>query len=449
MQFLAFLKDSFREARNGWVLQAMLVLACLLVLFVASISYTPATVQSSVSSPLDFMNLTFRNNPSLVGANFVVENYKPSNAKEPWNSDYDFDFVVNTTSPDQLKQLDSNRAFPVSRTRVERIVNQAVGVLNNVKVEKSEISTPNQLRFRVTSQGTKAKDITEWPHLPRVLFAFDAPILISPLRTIVYQVENQLICGAGAWVILFISVVITSMFIPNMLQKGTVDLAISKPITRPTLLIYKYIGGLTFTLLLTTFTIGGAYLAIGLRSGMWNHMFLLSIPLIVMYFAILYAVSTLIAVFTRSAIVAILGTLLAWGLFYGIGVVNNRIVAREVAAAALKENPSKPMEVPKPGDDIDLDEVITRIDPDAPLWGFIPKSTFGIVKTVQFVAPRTYQLDERLQLVIAEGILPEEDKKLVKMETKVGSWVEVLGISFGFIACVMGLACWRFASRDS
>lgn len=449
MQFLAFLKDSFREARNGWVLQAMLVLALLLVLFVASISYSPATVQSSVAAPLDVYNLTFRNSPNFVGTNFAVENYKPSNAKEAWNSDYEFDIVVNTSNAEQMKQLDDNREFPMSRGRVERVVNRSVGVLNNVKAEKRETKTPNQLRFHVTSQGTKAKDITEWPHQPTVLFAFDAPIFIMPLRSIVYVVENTLISGVGAWVILFISVVITSMFIPNMLQKGTVDLAISKPITRPTLLIYKYIGGLTFTLLLTTFTIGGAYLAIGLRSGMWNHMFLLSIPLIVMYFAILYAVSTLIAVFTRSAIVAILGTLLAWGAFYGIGVVNNRIVAREVAVAAQKENPGKPMEAPKPGDDIDLDEVISRIDPDAPLWGFIPKSTFGIVKAVQFVAPRTYQLDERLQLVIAEGILPEEDKKLVKMETKVGSWVEVLGISFGFIACVLGLACWRFASRDS
>ena len=34
MQFLAFLKDSLREAVNGWMLQVMLVLAALLILFV-------------------------------------------------------------------------------------------------------------------------------------------------------------------------------------------------------------------------------------------------------------------------------------------------------------------------------------------------------------------------------------------------------------------------------
>ena len=449
MQFLAFLKDSFREARNGWVLQAMLVLAFLLVLFVASISFTPTNVETSVSSPLGLMNWSFRNNPNLSGVKLEVQNYKESNPREPWNSDYDFDFVVNANSPDQLKLLDENRQLPVSRARVERFIGQAVDVLKNVKVEKRDPLSPSEVRFRVTSQGTKAKDVTEWPHLPKILFAFEAPLFITPLRNGVYFIENYIVSGAGAWVILFISVVITSGFIPNMLQKGTVDLAISKPITRPVLLIYKFIGGLIFTLLLTAFTIGGAYLAIGLRTNMWNHNFLLSIPLIVAYFSILYVVSTLTAVLTRSAIVAILFTLIAWGIFFGVGKVNKGVLNREVAVAAQVANPGEAMQAPKPGEDVDLDGIISRIDPDAPLWGFIPKSTFGIVKAVYFVCPRTYQLDERLDQLIAEGILPEEDKKLIKLEKTVASWGEILGISFGFIACVLGLACWRFASRDS
>lgn len=449
MQFLAFLKDSFREARSGWVLQAMLVLTLLLVLFVASISFTPTTVETSVSSPLNLMNWSFRNNPNLAGVKLEIQNYKESNPQQPWNSDYDFDFVVNATSPEQLKQLDDNRQLPVSRARVERFIGQGVGVLNNLKVEKRDAVSPSELRFRVTSQGTKAKDVTEWPHLPKILFAFEAPLFITPLRNGVYFIENYIVSGAGAWVILFISVVITSGFIPNMLQKGTVDLAISKPITRPALLIYKFIGGLIFTFLLTAFTIGGAYLAIGLRTSMWNHNFLLSIPLIVAYFSILYVVSTLIAVLTRSAIVAILATLIAWGIFFGIGKVNKGVLNREVSVAAQVANPGVAMQAPKPGEDVDLDGIISRIDPEAPLWGFIPKSTFGIVKAVHFVSPRTFQLDERLDQVIAEGILPEEDKKLVKMEKNVASWGEILGVTFGFVTILLGLACWRFASRDS
>ena len=40
-QFFAILKDSFREAVDGFVIYLMLAMSALLVVLVASISYTP------------------------------------------------------------------------------------------------------------------------------------------------------------------------------------------------------------------------------------------------------------------------------------------------------------------------------------------------------------------------------------------------------------------------
>src|SRR5204863_726439 len=116
----------------------------------------------------------------------------------------------------------------------------------------------------------------------------------------------------GSLVTLLASIIITSFFIPNMLRKGTVDLLIVKPIHRWVLLVYKYVGGLTFVLLNTAVALGGIWLALGLRSGIWANTFLLMIFVYTFFFAILYAVSTLVAVMTRSAIATILLTCAAW-----------------------------------------------------------------------------------------------------------------------------------------
>ena len=59
------MRDSYREARNGWVLQVMLGLALLLVLFVASVSFRPTTVQDELDTALGFMTKLVHSNPQF------------------------------------------------------------------------------------------------------------------------------------------------------------------------------------------------------------------------------------------------------------------------------------------------------------------------------------------------------------------------------------------------
>ena len=61
VQFLAFLKDSYREARSGWMLQIMLALSLLLIVLVASIGFRPITVQDQLAGPLRLMTATKSN----------------------------------------------------------------------------------------------------------------------------------------------------------------------------------------------------------------------------------------------------------------------------------------------------------------------------------------------------------------------------------------------------
>lgn len=451
IKFLAILKDSVKEARSGWVLQAMMILSFIVLVLVASISFKPTTVKAELESGFGFFNRLIRTNPEFKTLELSIENYSESNPSEPWKSDYAFDFVVKTETAEQMKKIKENRGIPVgTRNRAEKFVRQSLTFLDKVEVEADISKDPTILRYPVKTMGTKTPDQLSWRHTPSVLFWFEAPLFPTSLREGVYYLQNYLIGGVGAWIVLLLSVIITAGFVPNMLQKGTVDLAISKPISRTTLLIYKYIGGMSFMVLLTTFLIGGTWLTLGLRNGLWSPNILLAIPILTFYFAIMYAVSTLVGVLTRSPIVSILATLLAWGLFFGIGKLNDGVMNRLAREA---EPPKELVDmVPKPGetpDPPDPDEIMQRLDPDSPLWGFIPKWMFTPIRIIHAPMPRTYQLDDRLSRLIARGVLsePQLESRGFKKPAH-ATWAEILGVCALFITVMLGLGALRFSTRD-
>jgi len=477
VQFLAFLKDSYREARNGWMLQIMLALASLLILLVACIGYRPITLEDTLSQPLRMMKwgLSFdkQGYERLGSPEAVVENFVSTNPAEPWRADYTFDYVVRVEKGADIRKLQRS-PFPVGRDGVKRFFGdmlretyETVEVSGGLpeldvkpkrpdpdddegdgdppfakakekdKKEKADDGPPPppESRYKMTVRGSKAEDQLAWPHQVTLLFAFEPPGVMMSLRDGVYLTEDYLINGFGAWILLLVSVVITAGFIPTMLGKGSLDLIVSKPIGRTRLLVYKYLGGLTFILVLTAYAVLGVWAAIGLRSGLWAPNFLMVIPLLTFYFAVLYAVSTLAAVLTRSTIVAILVTAVAWAGIWLVGKLNNAVESREEAVREMRDAPPDLRRGPQ--------------DPEARVWFIFAPGSWPYVKAVHAVTPRTYQLDERLGRVIAEGVLtPNQRKALGHDKPPRASWAEILGVSAGFIAVAIGLGCWRFTTRD-
>ena len=120
---------------------------------------------------------------------------------------------------------------------------------------------------------------------------------------------------------MLIGAIITSFYIPNMLRKGTVDLLIAKPIHRAALLLYNFVGGLSFMFLNTVVVVVGIWLVAGLRSGLWARRSSGCILILTFQFAIFYAVSTVFAVLTRSPIVAILAACFTWVLLWRSGLL--------------------------------------------------------------------------------------------------------------------------------
>ncbi len=463
VQFLAFLQDSYREAKSGWMLHLMLVLAGLLVLLVASVGFRPVTLRDELDDRLDLFTRIFDTEPELGHPRFSIDNVTTTNAAEPWKADYTFEYVVTCATPEDMAK--ANKAnVPVSRTEAEQFLRAQLAFLKNVEVtggppeldkppeqaagpeakadgaDKKEAKTPplpKEVRYKVTTKGTTVEDRLAWRHRVSILFVYEIPHLYRSLRDCVYYLEKYLVNWVAGWALLFVAVVITAGFIPNMLAKGSLDLMVSKPIGRTRLLVYKYVGGLTFVLILTTATVLGVWTAIGLRTGLWSVNFLAIVPVITFCFAVLYAVSTLSAVLTRNALVSILLTGMAWGLLWGVGKVNDGIESRREQEAKARPQAGTP------------EAVLRQVESEQPLWGFIPRSAFPVATALRAVTPRTYELDDRLVRLIAEGILTPSELKTKEYDTPPRtSWAELILVSLAGIGMLIGLASWRFSQRD-
>ncbi len=443
--FVAVLRDSYREAVSTWVVPVMLAFVLLLVTLVASVGFRPISFEErfaeglgSFSGPNFMVKLT----PDSRGSRFELRDLKASEPAAPWRSDYEFDLTF-AGSPELVERLQPNVMVPLTRRRMENyLTNTGAPFLTNLVVTDRSPPPPNvaganrEFVFHVSSKGTKIPDQNSWFHQPSVLFAFDYWSTYT-LREGIYKLEKWLVNDVGSWLTLLVSVVITAGFIPNLLRKGAVDLYISKPIGRGALLVYKYLGGLIFVLLLTTALVGGIWLAVGVRSGFWSPNLLLLIPLVTFYFAILYAVSTLAAVLTRSTLVAILATMFAWVGFFGVGFARDFVSQVNEANQKLDE---KIQEATAGG------EAEFRPE-DRP--GFrVPKWVDWLSYLLYKPCPRTYDLDDRTIRVIATGLLTDYELEQNRLNRPLPPWAETLGVSLAFIGVCLGLSCGRLATRD-
>jgi ABC-type transport system involved in multi-copper enzyme maturation permease subunit len=235
-------------------------------------------------------------------------------------------------------------------------------------------------------------------------------------------VLTSLVISFGSWVVILTGVIISSFFIPNMLRKGTVDLLLVKPIHRWALLLYKYVGGLTFIFINNAYAILGIWLALGLRSGIWANWFLLLIFVLTFFFAILYAVSTLIAVLTRSSVTAILVTIGAWFVFFLVGTMHQFFESQKRVEEAKK------------------------LPAEQQTWTNNP---FGnVVGAIHAVLPRTADLNHLSSLLILSDFMTGSWSEARKLDTSRIEWGESLLVSGLFIAVMLGLSCWWFATKD-
>jgi hypothetical protein len=133
---------------------------------------------------------------------------------------------------------------------------------------------------------------------------------------------------------IMIALAATAFFVPRMLEKGEADTLFSKPVGRFVLLLARYSSGVLFVGLLAFVLVLGMHLGFLLRSGYSDPAFLWSVLSLVYVFALIHAFSTAVGVLTRSAITALLVSV----LFFGFnGCVHSLWKNKEHAVATVIE----------------------------------------------------------------------------------------------------------------
>lgn len=111
---------------------------------------------------------------------------------------------------------------------------------------------------------------------------------------------------------LLLAIFSSASFVPVMLEKGNIDLLLSKPISRTQLLLGKYFGVVFFVFLNILFFVFGVWLIISIKFGYWDASFLTLALIITFTFAVLYALILLFGVVTKNSI---LGMMIAYLIF--------------------------------------------------------------------------------------------------------------------------------------
>jgi ABC-type transport system involved in multi-copper enzyme maturation permease subunit len=111
---------------------------------------------------------------------------------------------------------------------------------------------------------------------------------------------------------LLLSLVWTAGFLPTFLEPSAASVLLAKPVARWQLLVGKYIGVLTFVSFQVVVFVVLTWLALGVRTNVWNMRYWWCIPLLLLQFAIFYSFSALLAVITRSTVACVFGSVLFW-----------------------------------------------------------------------------------------------------------------------------------------
>jgi hypothetical protein len=162
----------------------------------------------------------------------------------------------------------------------------------------------------------------------------------------------------------------------------------------------------------------------------WTWSFPVTILILTFFFAILYAFSTLVAVATRSTIVSILLTLLLWAGLFAVNFAYDQFHPAPTSRTTM---------VLKDGG-FTVEERSVFQPPGAVL---------AAVDSLHAVLPRTGDLGDLNTRLISNELMSDAEQRQRDFETiRKVNWLESLGVSLGFIAVVLGFACWRFARKD-
>jgi len=479
MQFLAMMRDGFQEALDAWVFWVVGFVGFLLVFLGLTLSFEPLPLGTKVFAtqvanlggqaprppipglPPDAQGKQGRRrNPGpgggmggLAGAfsNFFAK--KDSTAEmikaEPlegadgphsrWSIQMKLskDVAKSRSKPDNatLIQEEFGKLGKFSLFKVDSVKLDPVSSAPETETYQVEVSPlPGLLRI--------------WPHKLSIFFggvtifdATDRPIMpMDSLGQQLILIENYLVAGVGTWVCLLLSVALTAFFVPAMLRKGTIEPLLVRPISRWRLLLYKYLGSILFVSFGAISILGSVWLVLSIRSGLWGYAFLGLIPVLIFYYAFLHAISTLGAVVTRSAVVALVFSCLCWLSLSILQGLYTTVIAMD-----------------KVNQVVEVAKTMERKE-GAPAEKVVPLSETYFGQTVLFLhrwLPRPGDIDSSVREFLEQDLLigdqdssaPNPVASLLEGPNKT-DWKDSALITAVYTVLLLAFSCFLFSYRD-
>ena len=128
----------------------------------------------------------------------------------------------------------------------------------------------------------------------------------------------------------FMAIFATAHLVPRMQDKGTVDLYLSRPVSRVKLLLSRYVAGLILAGSNVVYLMGAMWLIIVYKTHVVNPRFFMGGAVIFLVIATLLAFAFLIGVITSSTAVSIMVT-------YGFTIFSAILVPHDKIAAAVSK----------------------------------------------------------------------------------------------------------------
>lgn len=222
----------------------------------------------------------------------------------------------------------------------------------------------------------------------------------------------------------------TGGVVPDLMQKGRIDLLLGRPVTRFQVVLGNFLGGLLFVALLGLLLVGGSWTAFAVRGHVLDPIYFANIAVILAQYAIVYAVALLLGFLMTSGTAVILLTLAAWGFGKILGGIHDtraqalERVAEAKEVSALSESLAGPLGLildvfywifPRPAElDRFTDEIFQRI------------------------------VNEDLSRVLGDIARRQGEEDVFEL----GDWIPQTASSLGLIVGCLLLATWVLRRRD-
>lgn len=183
--------------------------------------------------------------------------------------------------------------------------------------------------------------------------------------------SNFLVTIWLAWIATVLALISTCTIFPEFVKSGSIEMSLSKPISRVKLFYIKYFVSLLFVLLQVSVFCVGIFFCVGVRLGEWNWNLFAAVPIVLLFYSYLFAVNVFVGVLTRSSITALLLTVIFWMVLWASQtaetVLNQFVIQQEVTIDRFEEGIVKDEEellamVEKSPDDFRIERKRERID---------------------------------------------------------------------------------------